>query len=68
MTPERLRWCLDAIGWSNRRFGKMVERDEATVRFWLNGTHPVPFAVGKWIEGIAEHVAAHPPPWLKKTH
>jgi hypothetical protein len=69
MTHERLRACLDIMGWSQRGLGRMTGYHEASARLWGVGGGPVPPDIAAWLETLCAFMLAHPcpsppPPWL----
>ena len=54
MTPDRLRSCLAAIGWSQRGLADQLDCDERRVRRWASGVYEVPAVVAEWLERLAE--------------
>lgn len=61
MTPERLKECLDLLGWSGRHLAEMTARDPKQVRRWLAGTR-IPEDVAAWVESRARDAERNPPP------
>jgi hypothetical protein len=62
MTPDRLRQCLNLMGWSNRHLALMLDRPESTVRQWLAGAVQVPVDTAEWLEARACQAATTQPP------
>jgi DNA-binding transcriptional regulator YiaG len=62
MTPDRLRECLDAIGWSQRAFADYVAVNERQVRRWATGQYRIPNPIAAWIDTLARFHEAHPAP------
>ncbi len=62
MTPDRLRECLDVLGWSQRGLADMLGVHETRARRWARGVMPVPDEVAGWLETLAAVHAAHPAP------
>ena len=56
MTPDRLRECVDTIGWSLRGLAEMLEMGFSTVQRWSTGRKEIPENVAAWLEILA---AAH---------
>lgn len=68
MTPARLRWCLDQVGWSTRHLAGVLGCDERLVRRWLSGQFTIPPKVGAWLEALAAVHAANPvPDWRQRA-
>lgn len=63
MTPDRLREILKIMGWSvtelSHRLGGVSERN---LRRMMSGSAPVPEAISDWLEAMARHMEAAPPP------
>ena len=64
MTPKRLVWCLDAIGWSTRGAADRLNVHETKLRYWKAGRYPVPDEVAAWLETLAAAHRSNPPPKL----
>jgi transcriptional regulator with XRE-family HTH domain len=64
MTPERMRECLSALGWSQRALAARLGLPDrsATVRQWCNGHTRIPEHVAAWLEHVAAPIAAQPLP------
>ena len=62
MTPDRLRECLDLIGWSQRGLADKLEVDERQARRWAAGAAPIPDLVADWLERVGAFHAANPAP------
>lgn len=62
MTPDRLRECLAALGWTQRGLARLLERQEGTVRQWARAAVQIPDDVAGWLEIRAKHAERHPPP------
>lgn len=73
MTPDRLRQCIDALGWSQRGLAGELGRPEGTVRQWARGATQIPDDVAAWLDAAAAFAgprlaeisawrAANPPP------
>jgi hypothetical protein len=62
MRPERLRECLDALGWSVRYVAELTARDPRQIRRWISGRVTVPWEIAEWIESRARHAERTPPP------
>ena len=69
MTPDRLRECLQALGWSQRGLAEKLGLHETRVRRMARGLHPVPAEVAAWLETLAAVHLAHPAPdgWVRDT-
>lgn len=61
MTPDRLRYCLDAIGWSQRGLAGWIGIDDRQVRRWAAGA-TIPPPVAAWLERLAACHDRNPPP------
>jgi hypothetical protein len=62
MTPDRFRECLAMLHWSQRGVAAMLYCDDRMVRRWADGSEPVPEAVERWLEGLADAHQALPLP------
>jgi transcriptional regulator with XRE-family HTH domain len=61
MRPERLRECLDALGWSARHLAALTCRQNTTVRRWLRGA-AIPPEIAEWLESRVRAAERTPPP------
>ena len=61
MTTIEYRAAFDAIGWSHGHLAERLAMSERQVRRWYAGD-PVPTRVGEWLDLLARHHAANPPP------
>ena len=71
MTPERLRECLGALGWTGGALARQLGcRDELTRR-WLSGArgYTVPPGVAEWLERRVASALDDPPPvdWKRRA-
>ncbi|AQU89376.1 nuclease (plasmid) [Komagataeibacter nataicola] len=66
MTPTRIRECLALLHWSQRELAKILNYGEGTVRGWCRGIQPIPQDAAAWLEMMAQHAEANPPP--KRQH
>lgn len=62
VTPTRLRECLAALDWTQRGLGRLLGRQEGTVRQWARGAVQIPEDVAAWLEVRARYAEKHPPP------
>lgn len=62
MTPNRLRECIAALGWTQRGLARMLNRGEGNIRQMARGTVTIPDDVARWLELLAHHAERHPPP------
>jgi transcriptional regulator with XRE-family HTH domain len=67
MTAERLRWCLDVIGWSKNEFANRLTVSHTTGAQWANGRRNIPNRVAIWIDSLAQVHLALPEPYLWGT-
>lgn len=66
MTPDRLRECLDIIGWSQHDLSDALGIDDRTVRlYWAMGRKPVPENVAAWLEELAALHLTRPAGWTR---
>lgn len=61
----RLRAALDALRWSHDDLSGLTRASPSTVHRWARGAVVVPSPVLGWLEDLAAHLAAHPPPALR---
>jgi hypothetical protein len=54
MTPDRLRECLEALGWRTANLAAMASVSPVTARRWQSGKLPVPAQAGAAIEAMAK--------------
>jgi hypothetical protein len=57
MTSDRLRECLDALGWRTAKLAAMAGVSPVTARRWQSGKLPVPAQVAAAIEAMADAAA-----------
>jgi plasmid maintenance system antidote protein VapI len=62
VTPDRLRECLDLIGWTQRGLADHLGVHETRTRRWAAGHYPVPPEVALWLERLAKAHADNPAP------
>lgn len=62
MSTDRLRWCLDCIGWGQRELARILEVDESTIRKMARGKHAIPEHLAEWLETLAAVHFSHPLP------
>lgn len=62
MTPDRLRECIAALGWTQRGLARMLQRGEGNIRQMARGAVAIPDDVAQWLETRAQHAERHPPP------
>jgi ribosome-binding protein aMBF1 (putative translation factor) len=62
MTPDRIRACLDLIGWSQRGLAERLQRDERQVRRWCSGDYEIPEPEAQWLNALADFHEQHPAP------
>jgi transcriptional regulator with XRE-family HTH domain len=65
VSPDRLRACIEALGWTQRGLARMLGRHEGTVRQWARGTVSVPDDVAAWLETRASVAEVTPAPVRK---
>ncbi len=68
MTPDRLRYCLDLLGWNAFWLARYLDLADGTPRHWLAGRTPVPHAVAAWLETLtaAHEAAPRPAGWAPR--
>ena len=62
MTPDRLRTCLDLIGWSQRQLAGILAIQFSSVQRWANGQTAIPPQVAEWLERVAATHEQNPLP------
>jgi hypothetical protein len=68
MTPARLRWCLAVIGWTQRYYGRRINRREDYILALCRGRKPIPPWIAEHIEALAAAHHAHiEPHWPQRT-
>ena len=65
MTPERLRECLDILGMTDAQLIRALDADPRTVQRWQSGARNIPNVVADWLERLAAHWQANPPPIMR---
>jgi hypothetical protein len=65
MTPERFRDLLIAVDLRDYHAIKLLNADDRRFRRWKSGERPIPKEVEAWLEALAAHWAANPPPDLR---
>ena len=53
MTTDRLRKCLDALGWRTGDLARVAQVSHVTARRWQSGKLPIPAQVAAAIEAMA---------------
>lgn len=53
MSPDRLRWCMQAIGWSQEELARRLDKDPASIRQMARGRRQIPYVVAVWLEQLA---------------
>lgn len=69
MLAQRLERILNLLHWSASGLGDIIGAPEKRVRRWLDPLDPLqpPEEVATWLEGLAQHAAANPPPVLDRA-
>jgi hypothetical protein len=64
MGPEKLRDCMDLLGWTSSTLAAQLECDRVIVTRWMNGTSTtdVPPAIAEWITQRADAAMMLPVP------
>jgi DNA-binding transcriptional regulator YdaS (Cro superfamily) len=62
MTPDRMRWCLAHIGWSQHALARRLGVREDNVRQMARGARAVPPPIADWLEALGACHAARPLP------
>ena len=63
MTPAELRANLATLGWSQEALAaRLGYRSGTPVERWVKGTAKMPEHYAAWLRGVAQQVAANPPP------
>ena len=67
ISPEQLRACCDAIGWSVVALSRVTGVRASTVSRWFSGATRVPLPIGPVLRALADFHRANPfpaaPPW-----
>lgn len=65
MTTDRMRWCLDQIGWPQRELARRLHANESTVRAMARGMRDIPPELAEWLEELAtfHHRIGTPKGW-----
>lgn len=66
MTPERFKYCLDTLHWTQRLFAQRLGRSEGNIRQWAYGRVTIPNDVASWLEKAASFMEDNPPPLKEK--
>jgi plasmid maintenance system antidote protein VapI len=61
MSAERLRWCLDQLGWSQGELRRRLGIRQDTVDGMVHGKRFIPNRVAIWIDTLASLVGAMKP-------
>jgi transcriptional regulator with XRE-family HTH domain len=64
MTPARLRWCLERIGWSRQELARRLTINESTVAHMVQGKRFIPNRLAIWVDTLANLMIALPRPYL----
>ena len=62
MTPDRLRACLSAIGWSQNTLAAILRMGTRDVRRWAQGATPIPRHIAGWLDRVGRYHMRNPPP------
>lgn len=60
MRATRMRWCLQAIGWSLEELSRRVYTNEASIRQMARDRRSIPDELATWLEAKAAHMLASP--------
>lgn len=60
MSAERLRWCLEVLGWSSQELARRLAVNEKSARYWVAGRRPVPDSLAAWIEHLVAVMLQQP--------
>lgn len=61
MTPERLRWCCDVVGWSSQELARRTGHHDGSIRQMKRGKRTAPPGLAYWLEPIVAVNLALPP-------
>ena len=64
MTPERLTWCLDVLGWSRGELARRLDVSEGTTSQMTTGKRNIPHRLAVWLETLAQMQRALPAPFF----
>lgn len=69
MLAQRLEQILTLLHWSAKGLGDIIGVPEKRVRRWLDPADPAepPEEVTAWLESLARHAEANPPPVLDRA-
>jgi hypothetical protein len=62
MDADRFRTCMEAVDWSLRGLGRLLNVNLATVQRWASGEQDVPVHIAAWLETLAQAHERNPPP------
>jgi ribosome-binding protein aMBF1 (putative translation factor) len=62
MTPDRLRQCLELLGWSQRELANQLRRPEGFIRQAARGRADLLPEDAAWLEERAQAAERTPPP------
>lgn len=62
MTASAFRAHLEALGWTQRGLAGLLGVAHNTVHRWALDQAKIPPRIAVWLEAMAEHMKAHPPP------
>jgi len=62
LTPERLHWQLDVIGWGRGELAHRLDLSDGKIANWVRGHSFVPNVVAIWLEDLAQTLATKPVP------
>jgi len=62
LTPERLKWQLDVIGWGRGEVAHRLDIDDRKVAAWVVGRSFCPNLVAVWLEKLAQKMLVDPVP------
>jgi hypothetical protein len=62
MTPDRFRYCLQALRWRPYVLAEALSCDERMIRNWSSGRMAIPERVAEWLEVLAIHAEQHAAP------
>ena len=63
MSTDRLRWCIDLVGWSPRELARQAPTSEDSCRAMVRGRKRVPDELAEWVEELVALVLRGPRNW-----
>jgi ribosome-binding protein aMBF1 (putative translation factor) len=68
MSPDRMRWALEQIGWGQRELARRLAANESTIRAMARGNREIPIELAVWLETLASvHISLPKPAGWRNT-